>query len=169
MLWSPGAWTGITLGLVVGVVLWTLTEYWVHRSVMHAPGRSNAFAVEHLDHHRRPLRTEQLRFDRNLWWKVGGGTLTFALVAPLAGWWCAAAAAATFAASYAVYTDVHHRIHHQEPTGWYRRWARRQHYAHHFGGPRTNYGVTTSIWDRVFRTAAANPRVSRPGRPRARG
>lgn len=153
MLWS------VLIGLGLGVVLWTLTEYWVHRTVMHAPGRKNPFAVEHLDHHRRPLRTEQLRFDRNLWWKVAGGMVTFALVWPLAGLWSAAAAAVAFAASYAWYTDVHHRIHHVEPTSAYRRWALRQHHTHHFGGPRTNYGVTTPLWDHIFGTAA--PRRTR--------
>jgi sterol desaturase/sphingolipid hydroxylase (fatty acid hydroxylase superfamily) len=137
-----------------------LTEYWVHRTVMHGAGRTNPFATEHLDHHRRPHRTEQLRFDRNLWWKVAGGGVTFVVIAPLGGVAMAAAAAVTFAAAYAAYTDVHHRIHHVEPANAYRRWANRQHMAHHFGGPRTNYGVTTPLWDAVFRT-----RVKADARP----
>ena len=36
--------------------------------------------------------------------------------------------------------------------GRYGRWARRHHFHHHFVDPKTNHGVTTPLWDLVFRT-----------------
>ena len=60
--------------------------------------------------------------------------------------------ASGWAAGYAAYEQFHWREHHRPPLGPWERAARRRHFAHHFGAPRTNYGVTTALWDHVFGT-----------------
>ena len=44
----------------------------------------------------------------------------------------------------------------------YSRWAARRHLSHHFGLPNSNHGVTTPLWDLVFRTYAPVRRVRVP-------
>jgi sterol desaturase/sphingolipid hydroxylase (fatty acid hydroxylase superfamily) len=51
-----------------------------------------------------------------------------------------------------VYEWLHRREHTHAGWGAYGRWARRHHFHHHFVDGRTNHGVTSPIWDVVFRT-----------------
>lgn len=53
---------------------------------------------------------------------------------------------------YVAYEVVHRRAHTHAPRGPYSRWVRRNHFTHHFLTPRTNHGVTSPLWDRVFGT-----------------
>ena len=47
--------------------------------------------------------------------------------------------------------------------GAYGRWARRHHLHHHFASPKKNHGVTSPLWDWVFRTyAAPRPQLKIP-------
>ncbi len=47
---------------------------------------------------------------------------------------------------------LHRREHTHAGFGWYGRWSRRHHFAHHYSDARFNHGVTTPLWDLVFRT-----------------
>ena len=69
-----------------------------------------------------------------------------------------------WAAGYAAYEQFHWREHHRPPLGPWERDARRRHFAHHFGAARTNYGVTTALWDRVFGTFRPPVTVRVPAR-----
>lgn len=57
-----------------------------------------------------------------------------------------------FSVMYTAYELIHRRPHTHAPRGWYSRWTRRHHFLHHYGSPRKNHGVTSPIWDIVFRT-----------------
>ena len=48
------------------------------------------------------------------------------------------------------------------PRSWYARWARRHHFSHHFTDARYNHGVTTPLWDLVFRTYRAPDKIHVP-------
>ena len=53
---------------------------------------------------------------------------------------------------YFGYEVAHRRTHTHPPRNRYGRWARRSHLHHHFGAPMQNFGVTTPLWDRLWRT-----------------
>ncbi len=147
-----------------GGVVWTATEYAVHRWVMHGRRGTNPFSAEHLDHHARPYRTFELAFDRNTAWKAAGVPVVGLPVAAVGGPACGLAAGLAFSAGYAGYTHTHHVIHHRAPRGSMSRWLRKHHLAHHFATPKRNFGVTHGWWDVVAGTARTPAVVTVPRR-----
>jgi sterol desaturase/sphingolipid hydroxylase (fatty acid hydroxylase superfamily) len=141
------------VGAMVGWASWTLAEYALHRWAMHGPVRRQPVAQEHLRHHREPMATDPvLRSLTYLPAAIGGAALGAALrrvTDSAAG----QGAAAGFLAGYAAYEQLHWRSHHRPPAVAYERWLRQRHATHH-ARARRNYGVTTSVWDRAFGTAA---------------
>lgn len=133
----PAAFTG-------GVLLWSLIEYLMHRFAFHG------FAP-HWEHHAEPLDAKyilapfplSLAFSAGLWaifWLATRSTSLPGLV--LCGVW----------AGYLAYEGVHLRIHSSAPGGVLLRGLRRRHYYHHFADDRYCYGVTSPLWDFVFRS-----------------
>jgi sterol desaturase/sphingolipid hydroxylase (fatty acid hydroxylase superfamily) len=117
---------------VGGVVTWTLAEYVVHRFVLHdfAPR-------EHGAHHADPDGAILTIF-----WQIW---VCFALVYLIGG---GAFLAGTLVA-YAWYLFVHHCAHHGPDKLPLR--LLKHHRSHHRFATR-NYGVSTTLWDRVFGT-----------------
>jgi len=132
--------------VMLGVALWTLSEYATHRVIYH---RVPAFKKYHEAHHADPQAY------------IGAppllGTsvvflISFVPVATLAPA-LAIGLSAGMLTGYTVYLLVHHVIHFRAPmpgTYFYR--ARLHHALHHYRDDEGNYGVTTSFWDRVFGT-----------------
>ena len=139
---------------VLGLAVWTLAEYLIHRFAFHhVPGLKTA----HLEHHAEPMGLH------------GSPTVVTVLVfaglalAPL--WYLtslqtAAALTAGLMAGYLAYVGVHYALHHVNSLGprWLpasaKVWLRnliRAHAVHHHQ-IEYNFGVTTTIWDRVFGT-----------------
>lgn len=147
---STASWT-LFAWVAAGALTWTLLEYWIHRELGHRR-TGNPFGVEHVRHH------ATTRYFAPSWKKACVaapvvGALGAALawpVGPLPG----AAFALGLGAMYALYERVHRRAHTHAPRGRYGRWLRRHHFHHHFHAPATNHGVTSPVWDVVFRTLA---------------
>jgi len=139
----------LLLYVVLGGVGWTLAEYGIHRFLGHRFTR-NPFGVEHTAHHagHEVFGPAYLKVLASL---AVGVVLVPSAVGILgqAGGiaWCAG-----FYAAYAGYEIVHRRLHMRAPVGAYGRWARKHHFAHHFMNPGMNHGVTSPVWDWVFRT-----------------
>jgi sterol desaturase/sphingolipid hydroxylase (fatty acid hydroxylase superfamily) len=147
--------TGSAVG--VGVGAWTLAEYVAHRWVMHGRRGPTALSREHRAHHADPEATDP-------WMRALGYAAIVTPVAVLsaaAGCWPAGAG---WALGYAGYEQFHWREHHCPPLGRWERAARRRHFAHHCMSARANFGVTTSLWDRVFGTSARDKPVRVPAR-----
>ena len=53
---------------------------------------------------------------------------------------------------YVWYDLTHYYLHHAAPTTAFGKWLRRYHLVHHFQTPEVRYGITTPLWDYVFRT-----------------
>lgn len=131
-----------------GVVTWTLLEYWLHRIVFH---RLVPFRKLHDLHHSLPTA------------KIGTPTWVTAILIcggillPL--WWevtfnLASGLTAGLAAGYLWYVTVHHAVHHwRTRAGSYLHAAKRRHAKHHHALYQCYFGVTTSLWDKVFQTA----------------
>ncbi|MCU0658824.1 MAG: sterol desaturase family protein [Polyangiaceae bacterium] len=157
-----------------GVMTWSLAEYCIHRFVGHGPKRVRGgswrellspggiaaeFNREHVAHHVDPT------YFAPTWRKalaaaaVGftSGVAATALLGPRRG----ISYAAGLLSMYTSYEWVHRRIHTHAPAGPYGRWVRMNHW-HHHRTPRSNHGVTSPLWDRVFGTSEPVERVRLP-------
>jgi dihydroceramide fatty acyl 2-hydroxylase len=144
----------IVLLVAVGLLIWTLTEYWLHRLVFHwepdhALGRRLHFII-HGVHHDHP--NDRLRL-----------VMPPAVSVPLAALFLWAfilifgtpAAYPIFAGlilGYLGYDYTHYHVHHHTPKTRLGRRLREQHMRHHFQDHRYGYGVSSPLWDVVFRT-----------------
>ena len=139
------------IAAAVGAAGWTASEYLIHRFLGHEwAKRRNFFSVEHVRHH----ATTSYFAPTSL--KAQAAVLTAAAVAPLARRALGASAGLAFTggfvAMYVTYEVLHRRAHTHPPTGPYGRWLRRHHFHHHFAEPKMNHGVTSPVFDYVFRT-----------------
>lgn len=125
----------------LGVVLWTLTEYWMHRSLFH-----RFYRLEHGLHHKSPL--EWIGVSPFL---TGAGFLAlwFACVSAFGNLGLGGALFAGFVTGYYAYIVIHVVIHHTQHPIVAR--LRATHEMHHRGAS-ANFGVSTNFWDRIFRT-----------------
>lgn len=146
---------------VLGVLLWTLTEYLAHRFLgHHKKTKPNPFADEHTRHH------SVGDYFAPAYKKALVAIVAFVLVGvpavALAGQTVGAAFALGFALMYISYEALHRRDH--THAGWSRRMRRlrRHHFYHHFADPRMNHGVTTTLWDRVFGTYVVADKIRVP-------
>ncbi|MFT7621489.1 MAG: sterol desaturase/sphingolipid hydroxylase (fatty acid hydroxylase superfamily) [Myxococcota bacterium] len=152
----------VLAGLALGGLAWTLAEYTLHRFLFHFPdgnavGRFVYFYTHgiHHDYPDDPTRlvmTPVLSVPLAVLFYVG-----FGLVFP-AHW--VSAAFAGFVLGYLAYDYAHYATHHlRAPShpalGWLAaimKEQRRRHMVHHFKRSDGGYGVSTSLWDRVFGT-----------------
>lgn len=134
---------------VAGMALWTLLEWLVHNFLGHHGKGRNPFAREHVRHH------ATTHYFAPTWKKmlvgVGAAILVGVVFAQLLSLETALAFDAGLISMYAAYEIIHRRCHTHAPTGPYSRWVRLNHFHHHFRSPNTNHGVSTPIWDFVFR------------------
>ncbi len=138
------------LAALAGVGVWSFAEYALHNWGGHLPRGKTEFSREHLTHH---ARTDYFSPTlRKLKVAVPVVALAFLLAWLAVGAAHAAAFTGGFALFYTLYEVVHRRSHTHAPWEPYGRWIRRHHLHHHFGNPRANHGVTSPIWDLVFRT-----------------
>lgn len=155
----------VVLGLfVAGVLAWQFGEYTLHRFAFHVPKGKWKGSIEHLRHHagldHRPGTTALS------WagiWVVGA-----VLFAPI-GWLIAGvpggiALGLGWVVGYYIYEYIHWAEHRYAPTTRYGRWARRHHFHHHFAAPMKNHGVTTPVFDVLFRTYERPDRIRVPRR-----
>ncbi len=136
--------------IALGVVTWLLAEYVLHRFVGHMPKGRSLFSREHRRHH------SQGDYFAPTWTKIKAVTPVFTAIAALTSLAFGAALGLGYAGGlcsmYLAYEVLHRRLHTHPPTNRYGRWARRHHFYHHFGEPAMNHGVSTPVFDLVFRT-----------------
>jgi dihydroceramide fatty acyl 2-hydroxylase len=144
-----------TAGLIlVGYLVWTLFEYWLHRLVFHFEPEEGIGAKLHWmihgvhhDHPNDPLRLVMPpAASIPLAILVVGGM--FLALGPVH----APAVAAGFLAGYIVYDEVHYALHHHTPKSRLARRLRELHMRHHFQDDEKGFGISAPYWDVIFRT-----------------
>ena len=145
-----------------GLATWTLLEYLLHRFVFHERRLGKRASAGHLEHH--------ARIDWFVPWStklamavVVLGALSLVTV-PLAGLAVGFWLSAGIVAGWLAYEALHRAIHVLPPRTAYGRWARRHHLHHHFVDPASNHGVSSPVWDVVFRTHSPVQTVRVPPR-----
>ncbi|MCP5027807.1 MAG: hypothetical protein GY929_16145 [Actinomycetia bacterium] len=151
-------------GVFAGVTTWTLVEYVLHRFAMHGRRGRGVASREHLRHHAWPQRTSPAMRSLAYLGSFTGGTALAATAAIVASPAPAVGAGLGLVAGHAAYELGHWRAHHRPAANRWERTIRPRHFHHHFVSPRTNLGVTASVWDHIFGTYRAAGQVPVPRR-----
>lgn len=136
------------------LIVWTLTEYSLHRFIFHwdpkhAVGKRFVFLFHGL-HHDDPKDGTRLVMPpvpavliMFLLWKL------FSLLIPsnglnaFMGW---------FIIGYLIYDYIHYATHHFKMTSKVGRFLKKWHIRHHHSHEKARYGVSSPLWDYIFRT-----------------
>jgi dihydroceramide fatty acyl 2-hydroxylase len=143
------------LAIVIGYVLWTLTEYWLHRLVFHFEPEQGIGArlhwIIHGVHHDHPNDPMRLVMPPSVSVPL---TLLFLLgFEAVFGVDWGVAIFTGFIAGYLAYDMLHYYTHHHRPKSGLGKKMRELHMRHHFQDDHTGYGVSAPYWDHVFGTA----------------
>ena len=153
----------IPAGVLIGLFLWTLTEYSLHRFVFHfpprAPWQERLSFLFHGVHHAQPKMKTRLVMPPPvsiplalLFYAVFYLILDAALGIPQ---WIAPTFAG-FIAGYLIYDMTHYATHHWPMRSGYLKFLKRYHMQHHYKTPDQRYGVSSPLWDMVFGTKPAS-------------
>ncbi len=149
----------IPLGIFIGLFLWTFAEYSLHRFLFHhhptTPRQERIFFLFHGIHHAQPQVKTRLVMPLPV--SIPLAVVFFGLfyvvlavmfkspewVAPLM---------AGFLVGYLAYDLTHYATHHFPMRSGYAKYIKRYHMQHHYKDPDTRFGVSSPVWDWVFRT-----------------
>jgi sterol desaturase/sphingolipid hydroxylase (fatty acid hydroxylase superfamily) len=149
----------IPVGFILGMFLWTLMEYTLHRFVFHFPARGKTLEriifLFHGIHHAQPQCKTRLVMPPAVSIPMafifyGLYTLIIASLLRIP-WWSAPLFAGTIF-GYLIYDMIHYATHHLPMHNGYAKFLKRYHMQHHFKTPNLRYGVSSPLWDLVFRT-----------------
>ena len=144
----------IVLLVALGLLIWTLTEYWLHRLVFHwepdHPLGSRLHFIIHGVHHDHP--NDPLRLVMPPSASVPLATVFCLVFWAVLGSDYAPAFSAGFLAGYLAYDMIHYHVHHHRPRTRVGRRLREAHMRHHFQDDERGFGVSAPYWDRVFGT-----------------
>jgi 4-hydroxysphinganine ceramide fatty acyl 2-hydroxylase len=138
---------------VVGVLSWTLLEYVIHRYAFHyAPktrwGKMLHF-IMHGVHHDYPNDATRLVMPPVISIPLA---VVFYIVFVLTLGRFAPAALAGFGFGYVCYDTIHYATHHFAMKRGVWRWLKQYHLRHHYQDDHAGYGVSSPLWDYVFKT-----------------
>ena len=151
--------TFIPAGFLIGLFLWTFSEYSLHRFLFHhkpsSPRQERIFFLFHGVHHAQPQVKTRLVMPfpvsiplaavfYGLFYLILGVLLKSPQwVGPLMS---------GFLIGYLIYDLTHYATHHFPMRSGYAKYIKRYHMQHHYKDPETRYGVSSPIWDWVFHT-----------------
>ena len=146
-------WSYIVLLFFAGIFSWTLFEYLMHRFVFHyvahSPGAQRLIYIIHANHHEYPRDKERLFMPPApslimacivfaLQYLIMGNNVFMFFPGFLLG--------------YLIYGTMHYAIHAWNPPFKWMKPLWRNHHLHHYKEQEKGFGVSTTIWDRVFGT-----------------
>jgi dihydroceramide fatty acyl 2-hydroxylase len=142
---------GLVLG---GYLLWTLTEYWMHRLVFHFEPEDGIGArlhwIIHGVHHDHPNDPLRLVMPPSV--SVPLALLFYGLFVLVLGTPAAHLFAVGFLGGYLTYDMTHYHMHHHTPRTPLGKLLRELHMRHHFQDDTRGFGVSAPFWDYVFGT-----------------
>jgi dihydroceramide fatty acyl 2-hydroxylase len=149
----------IPAGFILGLFLWTLAEYTLHRFVFHFPAKGEKaeriIFLFHGVHHAQPQEKTRLVMPpvvsiplAALFFGIFYLIFSVALKAPQ---WVAPVFSA-FIFGYLTYDLMHYAQHHFPMRSGYAKYIKRYHMQHHYKTPDKRFGVSSPIWDYVFNT-----------------
>jgi sterol desaturase/sphingolipid hydroxylase (fatty acid hydroxylase superfamily) len=151
----------LALGFAIGAVVWSFTEYTVHRFVFHfepknpPPWVDRLIFLFHGIHHAQPWDKTRLVMPPAV--SVPLALVFYALFRQVVAVWIGApewvnALFAGFIVGYVIYDMLHYATHHLPMKSGVLKWIKKYHMLHHYKTPNERYGVSSPTWDVVFRT-----------------
>ncbi|MBI2899381.1 MAG: sterol desaturase family protein [Planctomycetes bacterium] len=154
----------------LGLFLWTLAEYLLHRFVFHFHWKTEfgrrVWFVIHGVHHDYPRDSRRLVMPPSvslplcaIFWGLFRLAFGPAYMLPIF---------AGFVAGYLAYDTTHFAVHHFALKGRLGLFLKKWHYLHHYRSPESNFGVSSPLWDFVFGTRGrrtCGPSEQRAGSP----
>ena len=140
---------------LLGMAFWSLFEYTLHRFIFHLRpdnewGRKMHFII-HGVHHDYPHDPMRLVMPPAV--SIPLAILMYFVFLGVLGPEWSLPAFAGFLLGYLAYDMGHYHIHHHRSDNRLSLALRRYHYRHHFQQSDRGFGVTSPLWDRVFRTS----------------
>lgn len=142
----------------VAFVVWTLTEYLLHRFLFHFPAKSKTgkylVFLFHGLHHDDPNDPTRLVFPPVPAFFIFLVLYAFfSLFVPESG---IHAFMAFFMVGYLCYDYIHYATHHFPMKGKWARKIKKHHLQHHFQHKPAKYGVSSPLWDYIFSSVEAS-------------
>jgi len=138
---------------LVGVLVWTLLEYIIHRYVFHYEPKSRLgkqfHFIVHGVHHDYPNDGRRLVMPPSV--SIPLAIVFWVLFAAIFGRF-APPISAGFGFGYVCYDSIHYAIHHCAMKRGVWLWLKQYHLRHHYNDEHAGYGVSSPLWDYVFRT-----------------
>jgi len=157
MLYYGAAYKGVNIGIeallfIAGMLFWSLFEYIMHRYLFHmiveSPRAKRFVYTMHGGHHEYPRDQERLFMPPIPSMLVA--TIIFTIMRLLMGWY-AFSFFPGFLLGYLMYGSMHFAIHAFAPPKFLKALWRNYH-LHHYKAPDKGFGVSSVLWDVVFRT-----------------
>ena len=140
--------------ILIGLFIWTLTEYVLHRFLFHwmPPGKlgERMHFVFHGVHHDYPSDSKRLVMVPTI--SIPLAALFFFLFKFLLGNILVFPFFAGFLMGYLFYDMTHYAIHHFNFKGKFWLDLKQYHMLHHYKDMNNGYGVSSKFWDLIFRT-----------------
>lgn len=138
-----------------GVLIWTFFEYVVHRFIFHfEPKQEGLFKKFHFlvhgIHHAYPKDSRRLVMPPSV--SVPLALLLYFVASKLCSERVLPAFCAGFFFGYLCYDMMHFAIHHYSSSNKFWQKIRRHHYLHHYSDNKNGFGVSSPLWDYIFRT-----------------
>jgi sterol desaturase/sphingolipid hydroxylase (fatty acid hydroxylase superfamily) len=151
---------GLTLA---GILIWTLSEYWLHRLLFHwhpkFKGGDQLNFVIHGVHHDHP--NDRMRLVMPPAVGLPLAAVFFSVFVLIFGVPAGYLVFAGFIIGYLIYDYTHYYVHHFVPKTRVGKRIREHHMRHHFQDHRYGYGVSSPMWDYVFRTVPRSRKAER--------
>jgi sterol desaturase/sphingolipid hydroxylase (fatty acid hydroxylase superfamily) len=157
--WQQAGALYLVAAFVLGALLWTFTEYTLHRFLFHFEAKSaqaqRIFFLFHGVHHAQPQCKTRLVMPPVVSVPLavimyGLMYLIFVLILGLPHW--LGPVLSGFVFGYLFYDLTHYATHHFPMRNGIWKWLKRYHMQHHYKTPNARYGVSSPLWDAIFRT-----------------
>ena len=139
---------------MTALIFWTVLEYVLHRFVLHHRPQSEwakkIFYAIHWVHHDYP--DDKTRVVVAPWVSIPGAFIFYGMFRLLLGAGYIDAYFSGLVACYLIYDLNHYAVHHFH---WRNKWfqiIQKHHMRHHFKHPDKDFGFTTTLWDKLFKT-----------------
>ncbi len=160
----PVAWTAVVPAyllpcLLAGLFLWTFAEYTLHRFLFHHKPtnawQERVMFLFHGIHHAQPQVKTRLVMPLPV--SLTAALIFYGLFTLVAGRLLAAPQwvpplMSGFLFGYLAYDLTHYATHHLPMRAGYAKYIKRHHMQHHYVDPGTRFGVSSPVWDWIFRT-----------------
>ena len=153
------SWLFIPAAFLIGLFVWTLSEYLLHRFVFHFnprnPTQEKIIYLFHGIHHHQPQCKTRLVMPPVV--SIPLAFVFYGLFSLILGGLFGAPhwvmpMISGFTIGYLIYDLTHYATHHFPMRSGWLKYIKRYHMVHHFRTPDARYGVSSPLWDYVFGT-----------------